>query len=232
MHIFFQPNIESDSFLSEEESKHAIRVLRMKINDEIIVYDGKGNIFNCLIESIKGKKIEVQLLKKDSSENINDFYLHLAICPTKSISRFEWFLEKATEIGVDEITPLLCEHSERKTIKHERLERILVSAVKQSKNPFLPKLNKLTPYNDFIESNIDDQKFIAHCMTNDLISLKSSYKKNNNAIIMIGPEGDFSKTEVDKAKQNDFQEINLGPSRLRTETAGIVACHTINFINQ
>ena len=232
MHIFYQPDIEKNTLLSEEESKHAHRVLRLKSGDNIVVFDGKGNIYQATLKNRIGKRLEIQLIKKDEFKKDKNFYLHIAIAPTKNINRFEWFLEKSTEIGIDEITPLLCQHSERKVINYERLDKLLVTAMKQSKNPFLPKLNQLTKFDIFIKSFDWNHQYIAHCFGNEAASLKNSYVKGNDALILIGPEGDFSETEVKMALECKYKEINLGPSRLRTETAGVVACHTINLINQ
>jgi len=232
MHIFYQPEIEEQLFLSDEEAKHASRVLRLNIGDKILVYNGKGGIFTCEISSSRGKLVHISILEKKQLKRDREFWLHIAISPTKNINRFEWFLEKATEIGIDEITPILCERSERKIINNERLERILVSAIKQSKNPYLPQLNNLMPFSAFINSTKESNRFIAHCNNQNLLNLKTAYKINSDAIILIGPEGDFSLDEVNQAIKSNMQEINLGASRLRTETAGVVACHTINLLNQ
>lgn len=232
MQLFYQEDIQENNFLNEEEAKHVIRVLRLIVGDELNIFNGKGDIFHCRIHNISGKKVEIQKVSKEHIEPFGNFKLHIAIAPTKNIARYEWFLEKATEIGIDEITPILCERSERKVINHERLNKILISAIKQSKNPYLPKLNSLTPFNTFISNSFNYEKYIAHCNNDNIQSLKSLYKKDSNALILIGPEGDFSKQEVKTATLKNFIEINLGSSRLRTETAGIVSCHTINLINQ
>jgi 16S rRNA (uracil1498-N3)-methyltransferase len=159
------------------------------------------------------------------------FSPHIAIAPTKNIERLEWFLEKATEIGIKEITPVLCEHSERKIINMERLEKIIVSAMKQSLKTYIPVLNPLTRFTDFVSKPFNGQKFIAHCTEGIRSELIHSYVKQSESLILIGPEGDFSPKEIEFAKSNGFIEISLGKSRLRTETAGIVACHTINLLN-
>ena len=176
------------------------------------------------------KKCRLSILNVQKEDRRKNYWLHVAIAPTKSISRFEWFLEKATEIGIDEITPLLSEHSERKVVKFERSEKILISAMKQSQKAFLPKLNELTSFNEFIQKNSEKQKFIAHCNDGEKNHLKNAIQKGNNMVILIGPEGDFSLEEVLEAKEKGFEEISLGDERLRTETAGIVACHTVNLI--
>ncbi|MDA3953440.1 MAG: 16S rRNA (uracil(1498)-N(3))-methyltransferase [Bacteroidales bacterium] len=232
MHLFYTPDLSSNLYtLNEIESKHCIKVLRLNTNDEIQLIDGKGGFYSAKIIDSNPKKCIVEITDTKKEFGKRNHYLHIAIAPTKNIDRFEWFLEKATEIGIDEITPIICEHSERKSIKPERLEKIIISAVKQSIKAYKPKLNNLTTYNDFINQNTDCKKYIAHCEENKKFQLKNIYNKDENALILIGPEGDFSTEEIVQAKQNAFYEISLGESRLRTETAGMVACHTINLIN-
>lgn len=233
MHLFFTPDItDNDYTLNEIESKHCIKVLRLKVNDHIQLIDGKGNFYQAQIANADPKRCKVNITKIIKEFSKRNHYLHIAIAPTKNIDRFEWFLEKATEIGIDEITPILCEHSERKIIKPERLEKVIISAIKQSLKAYKPKLNELTNYRDFIEQNFDGIKYIAHCEENEKETLKLNYNLGNNVLILIGPEGDFSPTEIILAKQNNFKEISLGESRLRTETAGVVACHTVNLLNE
>jgi 16S rRNA (uracil1498-N3)-methyltransferase len=232
MHLFYTPDLNGNLYtLNEIESKHCVRVLRLDIDDQIQLIDGKGGFFTAKIIDSNPKKCIVEIIDTKTEFGKKNHYLHIAIAPTKNIDRFEWFLEKATEIGINEITPLLCEHSERKAIKSERLEKIIVSAIKQSIKAYKPKLNELTKYKDFINQNTTCVKYIAHCEENKKTLLKNAYPKNESAIILIGPEGDFSPEEIELAKQNKFIEISLGESRLRTETAGVVACHTINLIN-
>lgn len=232
MHLFYTPDLNDNLYtLNEIESKHCIRVLRLNMDDQIELIDGKGGFFTAKIIDSNPKKCTVEIINTKINYGKRNHYLHIAIAPTKNIDRFEWFLEKATEIGIDEITPILCEHSERKAIKPERLEKIITSAIKQSIKAYKPKLNNLTKYKDFINQNSNCVKYIAHCEENKKILLKNNYTKGENTIILIGPEGDFSPEEIKLAKQNNFTEISLGESRLRTETAGVVACHTINLIN-
>jgi 16S rRNA (uracil1498-N3)-methyltransferase len=157
-------------------------------------------------------------------------YLHLAVAPTKNTDRFEWFLEKATEIGVDEITPILCEHSERKVIKDDRLEKVVISAMKQSLKAYLPKLNPLTPLKDLLNAEFEGKKFIAHCYDLDKRELKNELTESSSHLVLIGPEGDFSEEEIQLAITQQFIPVSLGESRLRTETAGVVACHTVNLL--
>ena len=233
MHLFYTPDISEETYtLNEIESKHCIKVLRLNTNDQIELIDGKGSFYEAKIIDPNPKKCKIEITKTIHEFGKRNHYLHIAIAPTKNMDRFEWFLEKATEIGIDEVTPLLCDHSERKAIKNERLEKIMISAVKQSIKAYKPKLNPLTKYGDFIKQNFDGTKFIAHCEENEKQSLKANYKTGSNSLILIGPEGDFSPNEIKLAKENNFRETSLGESRLRTETAGIVACHTINLLNE
>ncbi len=233
MQLFYIPNISgSEVILSEAESKHAIRVLRLTVNSEIQLIDGKGGFYEAVISVAHPKKCKLLITNTIAEFEKKDFKLHIAIAPTKNIDRFEWFLEKCTEIGIDEITPIISEHSERKVIKHERLEKIVVAATKQSLKAYIPKLNTLIDFKTFIESANHNNKFIAHCIEGEKPHLKYSIQKNEDILILIGPEGDFSPEEVVLAKENGFKEISLGSSRLRTETAGIVACHIVNLVNE
>jgi 16S rRNA (uracil1498-N3)-methyltransferase len=233
MHLFYTPDLNGNIYtLNEIESKHCVRVLRLSTSDTIELIDGNGGFYKAKITDANPKKCTVEIVETKKEFGKRNHYLHIAIAPTKNIDRFEWFLEKATEIGIDEITPILCDHSERKSIKNDRLEKIIISAVKQSLKGYKPKLNELTSYSDFIRKNFDGAKLIAHCEENQKALLKNTYKKTQNTIILIGPEGDFSPAEISLAKENNYHEISLGESRLRTETAGIVACHTINLINE
>lgn len=193
--------------------------------------DGKGGFFEARIVDANPKKCKVEVIEEHENYSLKKFYNHIAIAPPKSIERFEWFLEKTTEIGIDEITPVITEHSERKIIKPERLERIIISAMKQSLKTVKPKLNPLIKFNEFIKKNYTANCFIAHCQTGQIPHLKNELKKMESNIILIGPEGDFSLKEIEIAKKHDFKEITLGNSRLRTETAGILACHIVNLVN-
>ena len=232
MQIFYAPDISGNTYtLNEEESKHCIRVLRLETGDEITIVDGKGGLYKTRIAKPEPKRCQVEVFETITEFEKRNHYLHIAIAPTKNIERFEWFLEKATEIGIDEITPLLCERSERKVINNERLEKIIVTAMKQSIKAYLPKLNQMVSYKQFIQNNNDGDQFIAHCNSRELNHLKNSIHPKQKTTILIGPEGDFSLNEVLLALQNSYAEIGLGSSRLRTETAGIVACHIANLIN-
>jgi 16S rRNA (uracil1498-N3)-methyltransferase len=231
MHIFYSPDILSEYFtLSEEESKHCIRVLRLKQNDCIHLIDGRGGFYTAKIIDENPKKCKVEITESQKEFKKKNFRLHIAICPTKNIERFEWFVEKATEIGIDEITPMITEHSERKTINTERIRKVIVAACKQSVNAYFPVLNNITKFRDIIKnSDLPTSKFIACYSENHL---KDIYIPMTDSLILIGPEGDFSKEEIELANGRGFVNANLGINRLRTETAGIVACHTVNLVNK
>ncbi|WP_340113909.1 16S rRNA (uracil(1498)-N(3))-methyltransferase [Maribellus mangrovi] len=232
MQIFFIPEIIGNTVtLSTEESKHAVRVLRLSVGDQVQIVDGKGGFYRAEILEAHQKNCMLQILEAKSDYEKRNFRLHIAIAPTKNIDRFEWFLEKCTEIGIDEITPLISEHSERKIIKPQRLEKILVSAMKQSLKAYLPQLNELTELKDFLQQDHPEKRFIAHCNDGLKAHLKNEIAAGDDALILIGPEGDFSPEEVEQAKSVGFTEISLGNARLRTETAGVVACHIVNLAN-
>ena len=233
MQLFYDPSLESDSktcVFGREESRHILRVLRKKTGDTIRVTNGKGSIFEGKIvdPSLQACRIEIT----EHEKFIEPMYaLHLAVAPTKNMERFEWFLEKATEIGIDEITPVICEHSERKVIKKHRLEKRIQSAMKQSLRPFLPKLNDAISLKDFLEQDTLGLKFIAHCQEGEKVELKRRVAPDKDILILIGPEGDFSNSEIDLAVQKGYWPVSLGDFRLRTETAAILACSTVRFIN-
>ncbi len=233
MQIFYTADINSNEFtLSKEESKHCIMVLRKTIGDEINLIDGKGGFYTARITDNNIKSCKLEIVKIENDFGKSKTHIHIAIAPTKSNDRFEWFLEKATEIGINEITPIVCDNSERKVLKLERMNKILISAMKQSKRAYLPKLNDVISYKAFVQSTFDEDCYIAHCVESEKSQLKDVLIKNKNSLILIGPEGDFSTNEIQLALENNFKAVSLGSSRLRTETAGIVACHTINLINQ
>jgi 16S rRNA (uracil1498-N3)-methyltransferase len=227
MQIFLGEINENNAYLTNDEFKHATKVLRKKTGDIVFVTDANGSLFECEIIEIASKKCTLNIIKQQQSSKNNG--LHIAIAPTKNISRFEFFLEKATEIGIKEITPLLCDHSERKIIKKERLDKILVSAMKQSKNFHLPKLNEIIKYTDFISQNKTKNKYIAHCEEANQKNKLVNPNNQEETLILIGPEGDFSPKEIELAKQNNFTELSLGETRLRTETAAIVATTLYNI---
>ena len=232
MHLFYSENIEKPVHqLSEEESKHIHRVLRLTEGDELFLTDGKGSMYRCEISQASPKKCQVRILSNEETL-ANPFQLHIAIAPTKNINRFEWFLEKATEIGIDEITPLICNHSERKVVKSDRLNKVVIAAMKQSLKSWLPKVNQPLSFNDLIRQAFDGQKFIAYCETDEEALLQNEIQPGSSTLILIGPEGDFSPEEVEQATQSGFIPVSLGNSRLRTETAGIIACTTFQLLNQ
>lgn len=233
MNIFYTPDIEGDTYtLNEEESKHCVRVLRMMVGDAINLVDGKGGFYTAKIADANPKRCRVDVVSKIEDYGKRPYYLHIAIGPTKLIDRYEWFLEKVTEIGIDEITPLESFHSERRVVKQERSEKVVTAAVKQSMKAFHPIVNQITSFKELVKLPFNGKRLIAHCNTGNKILLKKALEPNENALILIGPEGDFSVEEVEMAVQNGFVEISLGDSRLRTETAGVVACDTLSFINQ
>ncbi len=233
MNIFYTPDITNEKTytINESESKHAIRVLRLKENNIIVLVDGKGSFFEAIIINDNPKKCEVRITNITKESNIKP-KLHIAIAPTKNNDRTESFIEKCTEIGINEIIPMLCKHSERKKIKQERLVKTAVSAMKQSLKASLPNINELSSFNDIINNPFNGKKYIAHCYNENQKHYKTVYQKGENNLILIGPEGDFSTEEVKLAIDKGFEPITLGESRLRTETAGIVACTTFNLMNE
>jgi 16S rRNA (uracil1498-N3)-methyltransferase len=232
MNLFYTPDIITATYqLSEEESRHCKMVLRLREGDVVNLTNGIGTLFEARITYTKGKHVIVEVISRQDQYQQRNFKVHLAVAPTKNIDRFEWFLEKATEIGVDEITPLICEHSERRHLRNDRLEKIITAAVKQSIKAFHPVLNTALQYREFISNQHAGQLFIAHLAEKYPVHLSHVYKKGNDATILIGPEGDFSQSEITAAMKSGYTCISLGNSRLRTETAAVVACHTINLLN-
>ena len=262
MNLFYAPDIAQILSLPEEESQHCVKVLRMKAGDRIHIIDGVGGLYEAQITEAHPKRTQVEILNVQTEYGRRPFRLHLAVAPTKNIDRFEWFVEKATEIGFDELTPLCCRYSERKIIKPERIEKILVSAAKQSLKAYVPCLNPMTTFKDFVAhilspslrgtseptvlsrmaknaeggnnsqlSTLNSQLFIAHCYDQPKQHLLHACPPASDVVVMVGPEGDFSEEEVELALRNSFQAITLGDSRLRTETAGVVACHLVTVAN-
>jgi 16S rRNA (uracil1498-N3)-methyltransferase len=227
MLLFYQSNIEKIPILSEEDSRHCVKVLRKNITDKIHVVDGVGGLFECEITNAHEKKCEVRILSAKREFEKRKHYLHIAIAPTKNADRIEYFVEKCVEIGVDEITLIQTKHSERKHQKTERLEKIAISAMKQSLKAYLPKVNALIDFDKFIKTTNYEAKFIAH-LTDAAKRLKDVATIKNEVLLMIGPEGDFAQDEILLAQNFGFQLVTLGDSRLRTETAGVVACAIVN----
>ncbi len=232
MHVFYTPDIAVDGELPEEEAGHCLRVLRLGVGDEVMLTDGKGFFYKAVITAATGKRCQVKVVETIGQAPLWNGRLHLAMAPTKNMDRIEWFAEKATEIGFDELSFVNCRFSERKVIKTERIEKIVVSAVKQSLKARKPLVNELTDFGKFIQQKFEGQKFIAHCYEGDKPLLKDVLIPGKDAVVLIGPEGDFSPEEVQKAEAAGFRAISLGKSRLRTETAALVAVHIMNLFNQ
>ncbi len=229
--LFYQPGIPYGShFLDPEESRHAAKALRKKAGDIIHITDGKGVLYTCKITDAKPDKCAF-VIEASEQEKQKSFSIHIAIAPTKNPDRTEWFVEKAIEIGVDEITFLECDNSERTTIKTERLEKLAVSAMKQSLKLTLPKIHPIRQLQEFIAEQNSSKKFIAYVDQANPDELLRAAKPKENYLVLIGPEGDFSPAELDLAVKHGYKKVALGPARLRTETAGVVACHTLNLIN-
>ena len=232
MNLFYTPDIASEIYsLNEDESRHCARVLRLQKDDIIFLTNGKGTLYKAAIADDNPKKCIVHVTEVFENYKKRNYHLHIAIAPTKNIDRIEWFLEKATEIGIDEITPLICKHSERRNVNAERLNKIISSAMKQSLKAYHPMLNPEMKFNEFVSKEFQMKKFICH-YGEENINLKDIYDHGNDALILIGPEGDFDDDEIIKAKENNFVQINLGDNRYRTETAALMACHTIHLLNE
>lgn len=232
MNLFYDPDISGQLHtLNKEESKHIIRVLRKANGDTIDFTDGKGFFYRCNIIDPNPNACQVKIIETKPGNDGRDYQLTMAVAPTKNIGRFEWFLEKSTEIGVDRIIPFFSMHSERTTIKPERLNKVIVSAMKQSLKSYLPDLSDARSFKDLIAEPFEGKKYISYIDDSVTRLLSKTYPKGKNVLILIGPEGDFSQKEIELAVVNGFETVSLGPSRLRTETAAIVACHTINLMN-
>ena len=234
MQLFYNPTINetTESFtFDREESKHIIKVLRKKDGDILFVTNGLGYLFKTEITLASDSKCTVQIVSFEKSAPSN-FKLHLAVAPTKINDRYEWFLEKATEIGIQEITPIICDRSERKVINTDRFEKIILSAMKQSNELYLPKLNPAISFKEFIKQQNEGLQLIAHCEETDKKTLKSVVQPNTNITVLIGPEGDFSEKEIALALEQKYIPVSLGNTRLRTETAAVVACHSAVFVNE
>jgi len=229
MIIFYSRDInDSTAKLINEECMHCAKVLRKKLGDKVFVTDGKGNLYSGEIGLISKKVVEIsQLVELENQKAPHK--IAIAIAPTKNIDRYEWFLEKVTEIGVTDIYPFLAKRSERKIIKPERLEKRMIAAMKQSKNLHKPTLHPLVGLKELLNFDFEGvSKYIAHCMEPEA-ALQKLYTSGTNAIVLIGPEGDFTEDEVSLAEENNWLEVSLGKARLRTETAGLVACHLLNL---
>lgn len=232
MWLFYTPHIHYEMELPPEEAGHCIRVLRMKEGDHLRLTDGKGSFYNAVISAVSGKRCVVQVLSVEQQEPLWHGHLHIAMAPTKLMERNEWFIEKAVEIGVNAISFLKTDHSERDVIKMDRVEKIAVSAMKQSQKALLPELSGMTPLRTFIENRTESCKFIAHCEPGSKLHLQDAVQPNCDTVVLIGPEGDFSHSEIELALNAGFTPVSLGPSRLRTETAALVAVHIMNLAGQ
>ncbi len=233
MQLFYNPSLDNSAIqfsFDKEESKHIVKVLRKKEGDELYITNGRGVLFTAkiLVADINMCKAAIISTQK---RNPKMFRLHLAVAPTKSTERYELFLEKVTEIGVHEITPIICDHSERKILKMERLQKVVQSAMKQSLRTYLPKINNPVSYSEFISQEHNELLFIAHCQEEEKLDLKRCIAADKDVTILIGPEGDFSHKEIKEASEKGFLSISLGEARLRTETAAIVACTAVALIN-
>lgn len=234
MHLFYYPNLSNEILqLDEEESKHAIRVLRLRAGDRVWMTDGRGKRCEAEVADEHPKRCLLRVLSSTQEQQRAAFQLHLAVAPTKSIDRMEWFVEKATEIGIDEISMIECGRSERTQVKAERLEKIAVSAMKQSMSSWLPQVHALTPFEKFLDQfgDFSGQRFIAHCHPSEKQLLKKICTPGADTLILIGPEGDFTEAEVAAASAKNFIPVSLGDSRLRTETAALVAVMSVNLLN-
>jgi len=235
MQLFYNKDISKEDTqftFDKTESRHIVKVLRKKDGDILHITNGKNELFTVKIILANDKRCLVEIVKTEVKPKPWSYKLHIAIAPTKNNDRLEWFLEKATEIGIDEITPIICSNSERTVLKTDRLEKIVQSAMKQSLKFVLPKLNEPIKFSDFINQEFEGDLFIAHCEELDKKSFAKTIQPNTNVLILIGPEGDFSPIEIEKALANKCTPVTLGESRLRTETAGVVAAQTVALINE
>ena len=234
MHIFYTPDISQNTYiLNEEESKHCVRVLRLSKGTIVNLVDGVGGFYTAEITDDHPKKVSLSILSVETEFHKRNHYLHIAVAPTKNIDRMEWFLEKATELGIDEITPIITDRSERRVVKDDRLNKVITAAVKQSIKAYHPKLNEAISFDDFLKQPFDGQQLIAHCIDDqkkeyisDLVQPHEKY------LILIGPEGDFTAEEVNLALNKGFKPLTLGENRLRTETAALAVCFEINYLNR
>jgi 16S rRNA (uracil1498-N3)-methyltransferase len=234
MHVFYTPDISgADYSLNEEESRHCMKVLRLVIGDVVHLIDGRGGLYEAEIVSESKRNVTLSVLHTTTAYQKRNHSLHIAVAPTKNIDRLEWFLEKATEIGIDQITPVICDRSERKIVKIDRLNKVITSAVKQSLQAYHPVLNEAVSFRDFIAKHKADDQMIAHCIDGEPRNFISQVTEPGKSyLVLIGPEGDFTPDEIELALQNDFKPLTLGNTRLRTETAALAACFEVNYLNR
>jgi len=234
MQLFYHSELKATSsnlVFDKKESGHIIKVLRKKEGDKLFITNGKGFLFEAQIQSANPNKCQVEIIESKFFPP-KDYFLHLAVAPTKKNDRYEWFLEKATELGIDQITPVICEHNERRKVNLQRFERIIESGMKQSLQYYLPTLNQSVSLVDFLQKDFEGEKYIAHCEPSEKKLLKDVLQPKKKIHILIGPEGDFSPREIELALKKGFLPVSLGENRLRTETAAIAACHAVYFVNQ
>lgn len=233
MNVFLVPRVTGNmTELNQEESRHCIRVLRMRTGEQVQLIDGVGGTYDARIVVPDPNACRLEIVSARKTLSRAGYTLTIAIAPTKNTDRFEWFAEKCTEIGIDRIIPVICRHSERKELKPDRVEKILASAVKQSGQLWLPVLERCMPFTEVANMPFEGDKLIAHCGEDSKTSLKNAITPGKDVLILIGPEGDFDASEINLALENGFRPVSLGMTRLRTETAGVVACHTVNLLNE
>lgn len=238
MQLFYTPDIEphhSSFVLSEEESKHAVRVLRLQVGEQIHLVDGRGGLYQTEILDAHPKRTTLRVISVQENFGRFPYEVHMAVAPTKNIDRIEWFLEKATEVGLTEYTPIICEHSERKEVKVERLEKVAIAAMKQSLKAYLPKINPSISFQKFLAVQKDTEgivKGIAHCIDSEKKFILTSFAPKQKYLILIGPEGDFSEKEISQALDAGFIPLSLGEARLRTETAALTSVIEIALLNR
>jgi 16S rRNA (uracil1498-N3)-methyltransferase len=231
VNLFYQPQIaEGVLTLDPEEARHCVRVLRKKAGDVISLTDGNGNFFQARLTQVDARACAFEIIETQTIP-LKNYRIHIGISPTKNADRIEWFVEKCVEFGVDEITLLDCDHTERSFIKTDRLSKVAVSAMKQSLKATLPKINGLTPFKTFVQEQTETEKFIAFVDFSNPEHLKDLAKPQQSYLLLIGPEGDFSSQELALALKQNFTKVSLGSSRLRTETAGMAGCHILNLVN-
>lgn len=233
MHLFYQPNFSEISALTDDEAFHAAKVLRLREGETVQVTNGKGSWYDAIVQQTHPKRCDLKIIQ-ETKQSPRPFRIEIALAPTKNLDRIEWFVEKATEIGIDRISFFYTKHSERRTIKLERLQKIAVSAMKQSLQAYLPEIVEVGDFEKWIlkSSKVASQKFIAH-LPSDLVPehLLKKALPTQSYTVLIGPEGDFTEAEIQLTQQQDFQMVTLGNTRLRTETAALVACHTLHVVN-
>ena len=231
MNIFIATVQDKTALLTPEESWHCAKVLRKKTGDTLHLIDGKGNFYEGILELVSEKQCRVTVTKGPDPQPKRNYFLHLAIAPTKQMDRIEWMIEKAVEIGIDEISFVACKNSERTVIKPERVIKIVESAVKQSLQAYIPKINELRTFKELVSLPGSGQKFIGHCFESPKKEIKKIGFANTSTLVMIGPEGDFTLEEVELSKQHGFEAISLGSNRLRSETAGLYVCQAASLLS-